>query len=142
MNAVEIEEAVSALVDQPFDPDEFPYAFLQAFGNRETTLRRLRSGNTNRSDVGGVLQRNNIHLAVAPSGDVSATLGLLRQSPATTKHRVRFILATDGETIEAEELGGGEPLACSHSSTSTSRPRSPFGSWISTPAPRQYPCFC
>jgi hypothetical protein len=76
MNAVEIEEAVSALVEQPFEPAEFPFAFLQAFGNKETTLRRLRSGNTNKSDVGGILQRNNIHLAVAPAGQVSETLGV------------------------------------------------------------------
>ena len=34
MNAVEIEQAISALAEQPFDADEFPYAFLQAFGNR------------------------------------------------------------------------------------------------------------
>ena len=33
MNAVEIDEAVSALAEQPFDPEAFPYAFLEAFGN-------------------------------------------------------------------------------------------------------------
>ncbi len=112
MNAVEIEEAVSALVEQPFDREEFPYAFLQAFGNKDTTLNKLRTGGTNKSDLEGVLQRNNIHLAVARPGEVSATLGALRQSPATRKHKVKFILATDGEMIEAEELGSGEPLAC------------------------------
>lgn len=44
MNAVEIEEAISGLADQPFDGREFPFAFLQAFGNKETTLKRLRKG--------------------------------------------------------------------------------------------------
>jgi hypothetical protein len=44
MNAVEIEEAVSALAEKPFDRAEFPFAFLEAFGNKETTLKRLRSG--------------------------------------------------------------------------------------------------
>jgi hypothetical protein len=39
MNAVEIEEAISALAEVPFDAAEFPFAFLQAFGNKETTLR-------------------------------------------------------------------------------------------------------
>lgn len=39
MNAVEIEEAVSALAERPFDAEEFPFAFLQAFGNKEP--RRL-----------------------------------------------------------------------------------------------------
>lgn len=112
MNAVEIEEAVSDLVEQPFEANEFPYAFLRAFGNKDTTLKRLRTGDTNKSDVGGVLQRNNIHLAVAPPGQVSATLDRLRESPATAKHRAKFILATDGETAEAEELGSGDPLAC------------------------------
>ena len=42
MNAVEIEEAISKLAEQPFDAGEFPFAFLQAFGNKETTLKRLR----------------------------------------------------------------------------------------------------
>jgi hypothetical protein len=41
MNAVEIEQAISDLAEKPFDPEEFPYAFLQAFGNKETTLKRL-----------------------------------------------------------------------------------------------------
>ena len=38
MNAVEIEAAISELASQPFDRVEFPYTFLQAFGNKETTL--------------------------------------------------------------------------------------------------------
>ena len=37
MNPVEIEEAVSALASEPFDAAEFPYKFLLAFGNPETT---------------------------------------------------------------------------------------------------------
>lgn len=41
MNAVEIEEAVPQLADRPFDPATFPYAFLEAFGNKETTIKRL-----------------------------------------------------------------------------------------------------
>lgn len=111
MNAVEIEQAISDLFAQPLDPAEFPYAFLQAFGNKETTLKKLRTGDTNKSDVGGVLQRNQIHLAVAAPGQVSETLAALRTSPATAKHKVKFILATDGEWLEAEHLGGGAPLA-------------------------------
>jgi len=30
VNAVEIEQAISALAEQPFDAQEFPFAFLQA----------------------------------------------------------------------------------------------------------------
>jgi len=76
MNAVEIESAVSDLAAQPLDAAEFPYAFLTAFGNKETTLQTLRC------------------------------------SPATTKAKAKFILATDGQMLEAEELISGETIAC------------------------------
>jgi len=113
MNAVEIEEAVSRLAEQPFDPEEFPFAFLEAFGNKAATIKRLRVGSTNASDLpGGVLQRSNIHIAVAPSGTVTQTLAALRTSPATAKAKVKFILATDGDTFEAEEVDSGETVAC------------------------------
>jgi hypothetical protein len=39
MNAVEIEQAISALAEQPFDAQEFAVTFLEAFGNKETTAR-------------------------------------------------------------------------------------------------------
>lgn len=115
MNAVEIEEAISDLALQPFDAAEFPFAFLAAFGNKDTALKRLRTGNNNTSDVpGGVLQRSNIHLAVCEAGTVGETLKALRASPATTKAKAKFILATDGQTLEAEELAGGETIACAY----------------------------
>lgn len=112
MNAVEIEQAISALAERPFDRAEFPFAFLEAFGNKETTLKRLRSGASNKSDLGGVLQTNNIHLAVAASGEVTKTLAALKASPATARAKAKFILATDGETFEAEDLTSGETVAC------------------------------
>ncbi|MGJ4933307.1 class I SAM-dependent DNA methyltransferase [Bradyrhizobium sp. HKCCYLRH3083] len=114
MNAVEIEEAISALAEQAFDAAEFPYLFLQAFGNKEATLKRLRKGETNKSDLGGVLQTNNIHIAVAPKGEVTATLAALKASPATTRAKAKFVLATDGEAFEAEDLGSGETVACAY----------------------------
>ena len=115
MNAVEIEEAISDLSFQPFDAAEFPFAFLSAFGNKDTALKRLRTGNNNASDVpDGVLQRNNIHIAVCEVGAVGETLKALRDSPATTKARAKFILATDGQTLEAEDLAGGETIACAY----------------------------
>lgn len=115
MNAVEIEQAISDLALQPFDAAEFPFAFLAAFGNKDTTLKRLRAGNNNASDVpGGVLQRNNIHIAVCPPGTTGAGLHALRSSPATAKGKAKFILATDGQTLEAEDLAAGETIACDY----------------------------
>lgn len=114
MNAVEIEQAISDLALKDFDSQEFPYAFLQAFGNKETTLKRLRSGSSNKSDIGGVLQANNIHILVSDQGAVTQNLAKLKDSPATTKSKARFILATDGVDFEAEDTDTGETVACAY----------------------------
>jgi hypothetical protein len=117
MNAVEIEEAVSRLAEAPFDEETFPFAFLEAFGNKLTTLKKLQStsGSSNQSDLlGGVLQRNNIHLKVCSAGEVTTTLSALRDSPATARYKAKFILTTDGKSFEAENLADGETIACDY----------------------------
>ena len=75
MNAVEIADAVTELAAAPFDAAEFPYQFLRAFDKKETQLKRLRKGDTNRSDVpGGVLLQGNIHISVCSPGKTRATM--------------------------------------------------------------------
>lgn len=115
MNPVEIDDAVSTLAQQPFDAGEFPFEFLRAFGNPATTIKRLRSGSTNQSDIAGaVLQRSNIHIATCPAGEVDATLKALRTSPKTASAKARFILATDGEAFQAEDMTSGETVVCAY----------------------------
>ncbi len=115
MNAVEIEEAITHLAEQEFDAQAFPFAFLEAFGNKATTIKRLKSGSSNASDIeGGVLQRNNIHIAVCSEDTVTEALGKLKASPATYKAKAKYILSTDGIDLEAEDLTTGETVACSY----------------------------
>jgi hypothetical protein len=115
MNPVEIEEAVSTLALEPFDQAEFPFQFLRAFGQKDTALTRLRAGNTNQSDVpGAILQRGNIHIAACAPGSVDDTLTALRVSPKTAAQKAKFILATDGETFQAEDMNGGGTVACAY----------------------------
>lgn len=114
MNAIEIEQAISELAEQPFDKEEFPFAFLESFGNKATYIKKLRSGSANKSDLGGVLQTNNIHIVVCEKGKVSATLGEIKESPATKKGKVKFGLATDGHALEAEDYNSGETIACEY----------------------------
>ncbi len=114
MNAVEIEQAITDLAEQPFDRANFPYSFLEAFGNKETTIRKLRAGASNKSDIGGVLQTNNIHILTCDAGQVTAALKALKASPATAKAKAKFILATDGTDFEAENLIDGETVACAY----------------------------
>lgn len=110
MNTLEIEEVVSQLVEATFDPAEFPFAILEAIGNKETTLKRPPAGIS--PIECGVLHRNNIHLMVWQEGETTATLAALRSSPATACRKAQFLLATDGKTLEAKDLGNGDTGAC------------------------------
>jgi len=110
MNAVEIEEAVSDLAEQPFDRDEFAFQFLLAFGNKETAIKRLRS-NSNSDIPGAILQKNNIHIASCAPGETAQTLNALREHPKTARNKCKFIVATDGEILEAEDTNTGEHIA-------------------------------
>ncbi len=115
MNPVEIGDAISDLAQQPFDAAEFPFQFLEAFGNKKTAIDRLRKGNTNQSDIpGAVLQRSHIHIATCQPGSVGDTLTALRGSPKTTSQKARFILATDGDRFEAEDVTTGETVVCDY----------------------------
>jgi hypothetical protein len=92
MNAVEIEEAVSQLVAEPFDRTEFPYQFLAAYGFGETTLKKLRvdaarspgsSGGAKKAALAtdvenAVLLRNQIHLLVCDRDDTGRARSLLQ----------------------------------------------------------------
>ncbi|WP_375449400.1 class I SAM-dependent DNA methyltransferase [uncultured Devosia sp.] len=113
MNAVEIEQAVSELAEQTFAAAEFPFAFLRSFGAKDTTIKRLRSGESNKSDLGGVLQTSNIHIKVTEPGDVPTAFEALKASPATKRFKARFVLATDGVELYAEDLTSDEaPVIC------------------------------
>ncbi|MGO3215493.1 MAG: type IIL restriction-modification enzyme MmeI [Halomonas sp.] len=67
---------------------------------------------SNKSDLGGVLQTKNIHILFAGSGAASEALMAIKASPATSRAKARYILATDGVIFEAEDLETGETVAC------------------------------
>ena len=114
MNAAEIGNAVTGLVEQPFDADGFPFAFLECFNSAPATIQTLRHGTTNESDCDGVLQKDRIHLKTCVAGHTLQTLAELKASRATAKHNARFILATDGWRIEAQDLTTGDEISCSY----------------------------
>src|SRR5690625_2593122 len=66
------------------------------------------------SDVCSSDLRNNIHIAVAEAGKTTEKLQELRDSPATSRAKAKFILATDGEILEAENLDNEETIACEY----------------------------
>ena len=115
MNVIEIEEAVSELFGQPFERDTFPFAFLEAYGNKRATIDKLKKGNSNKSDFDyGVLQKNNIHIVTCERGHIPEKLKKLRETPANQKFKVKFIFVTDGVEIHAEDLNSGDLLICQY----------------------------
>lgn len=113
MNPIEIEEQLSNLANESFDAADFPFQFLECFGNKATNIKSLRKGKANKTDIdGGVLQRLNIHMLIAEAGEVDAAMDTLRASKATRKNKAKFIFATDGETVASENLTTGDHLAC------------------------------
>lgn len=116
MNAVEIEQAITDLAELPFDAAEFPFVFLEAFGNKGAAIKKLRNGASNKSDIGGVLQVNHIHIKTCDVGHVPDTLTALRDSKATAtkRNKVRFLLATDGVAFEAEDLMTGDTVSSTY----------------------------
>ena len=114
MKATEILEDLEELAVQLFDAAEFAFQFIECFPqSSKTTLARLRKGSSNKSDVlDAVLQRNNIHILAAKVGEVEAGLRALKESSQTAKQKAKFILATDGETLQAENIKSGAFIAC------------------------------
>ncbi len=116
MNAVEIEEAVSRLAEAPFAAAEFPYFFLEAFGNKETTLRRLRSDDSNQSRPArrSPAAEQYPPPRCAPRARSPPHCLHCARVPRPRVKRPKFILATDGKSFEAENLADGGTVACAY----------------------------
>ncbi|MGR9244958.1 class I SAM-dependent DNA methyltransferase [Rhizobium leguminosarum] len=113
MNPTEIADALEAIANARFDPNEFGYAFTQATDNAHATVAKLRAGSTNRSDIpGGVLLNAKFHYAPALPGMAVDMLEALRASKRTAKAKPSILIATDGEMIAAEHPKSGETLHC------------------------------
>ena len=113
MNVAEIGEAMESLAGASFDPEGFVPGFMAAYDAAATTITRLRRGETNHTEVDGAwLWRNKLHALPAPETDVDEALTRLRDSRTTRRYRARFVLATDGENVAAEDRTTGDTLRC------------------------------
>ena len=102
-----------------FDVEEFAYDFLIACGKPEPTIKRLRNGDANESDVnGGVLLRRHIHIKACEKGGLREAMDALRNSRATKKmsNKVKFLLACDGQDVimDIRDDSGTPPIEFSY----------------------------
>lgn len=113
MNAVEIEEAVGELAQQPFNPKTFVTGFMAAYGAPKTTLTLIQNGNNNPSDLtGGVLWRKWLHYKPSPTGQVADDLDSIEASKKTAQGKVRYAVSCDGNEFGARDLKTGEAIFC------------------------------
>ena len=115
MNAVEIEEAVSALAERRSTPPSFPSPSSRPSATRRrpssacATARRTRRTSRRRAPA-----QQHPYRGLPRPARSTKTLAALRASPKTAAAKAKFILATDGETFEAEDLDVGETVACAY----------------------------
>ena len=114
MNVAEIEKLITALAEGEFEPERFLLNFVECFGAPDATVKKLAAGTTNKSDQpGGLWWRGKMHGVVCAPGDLDAAQAALWASPAHVKDKkLRFLLATDGQTLRAEDIKSGETLNC------------------------------
>ena len=114
MHVVEIERQITALTERAFDPTQFLLDFVACFGASETTIKKLASGSTNKSDQpGGLWWRGKLHAVVCAPGGLDAAQEALWASTAHVKDKnLRFLLVTDGQSLCAEDIKTGGTLNC------------------------------
>ena len=87
MHAVEIEQVISELAQEPFDSAEFAFAFVAAFGNKDTTLKRMSTGNNiakeliSRETINCDCMAHPDHIGFFPSLGGISTIKELKRNP-------------------------------------------------------------
>lgn len=95
------------------NPDEFIFAFLDAYGFPKSTITRLRNGGDSRNVAPGddIGLKKKLYFRVVPTGqDVTAELETLKESDVVVRNDIRFVIVTDFQTITAYDLKAQERL--------------------------------
>jgi hypothetical protein len=111
MNIADIESQLRDLVDQPFDPAEFPFAFLTIYDAAKATVTKLRQGAVNQAKApGDVLLKNKLFFRPASTGCAALALDDISADALVERHRPRFLIATDGIELYARDIKGDQTL--------------------------------
>ncbi|MCP2518437.1 N-6 DNA methylase [Achromobacter mucicolens] len=95
------------------NPDDFIFAFLDAYGFPKSTITRLRNGGDSRNVAPGddIGLKKKLYFRAVPTGeDVAAELETLKDSDVVVRNDIRFVIVTDFQTITAYDLKAQERL--------------------------------
>lgn len=111
MNIAEIEFSLRELVDLPFDPSEFPFAFLAAYDAPKATVTKLRQASpANLLGHVEVHWKKKLFFRSADAGQAGATMEAMAAQFEGKKDAPRFLMATDGAELLAKDLKAGTVL--------------------------------
>lgn len=104
MNSIEIEHNVKRIFEE-FSKQEFVFDFLIAYGISKTSVTRLKKGDFNLSKVmGELLYKNKIFFKEEDAGSLLSTIDAISKEERILKHKPRFAIVTDYETMVAKDL--------------------------------------
>ena len=116
MNIVQIEEVVKTLVTKTESGDlnqsEFIYELLLAYGHRKQSVTRLRTGERNlaRDEANTVFWKRHLYFKVETSAELHGVIDAMRKEARTSRHKIRFVIATDFKLFLAIDTKTGDTL--------------------------------
>ena len=100
MTITQIENNIAKLLKK-ISKDNFVFDLLQAYGEPNATITRLKKGDLNQLEANGELTHRKKLFFKEDTTSLHGTIDTLRTDSATLKSKPRFIIVTDYETLLA-----------------------------------------
>lgn len=110
MKSNEIESNVKRIFEN-FSKEEFIFDLLLAYGISKTSITRLKKGDFNLSKTKGeILYKKKVFFKEEATGFLLSTIDSISKEERILKHKPRFAILTDYETLVAKDLKLGKNL--------------------------------
>ncbi len=110
MTSNEIEKSVSHIFEN-FSKEDFIFDLLLAYGISKTSITRLKNGDFNLSKTKGeILYKKKVFFKEGQTGLLLSTIDSISKDDQILKHKPRFAIVTDYETLVARDLKRGKNL--------------------------------
>ena len=112
LNQIQLADTLSDIAAG--NPDDFIFDFLAAYQLPKSTVTALRngSGTVNVSTIEGdvALKRQVYFHRLLPGDDLASALDLFKADPLVIRHKIRFVMVTDFQSLIAHDMKLGERL--------------------------------